>query len=240
MLDATLLEIVKLCLSMEKAASAIYLTLSSFAKEAELKKFWQEMANEEDEHAEYWKTLINLAERGRIANVFDDPNRIVTELEEARVEADALMEGTKNVGDVATSFIIAYKIEFYLLLPAFAALFHLMRKETGDKSPEDDYEDHINKFITAVRKFGAVKPELELAAKLSERLWLSNRRLAIQLADIRTLRGLIPICGHCKKIRDDEGYWNQIESYIREHFDVRFTHSICPECVKKFYSDFQQ
>jgi hypothetical protein len=234
---AMLMEILKLCLSIENVASDAYLTLSNFAKEAELKKFWQEMANEEDKHGEYWETLIKLAEKGRIANVFDKPNRIVTELEEARREADMLMKGGDNLDDITTSFLIAYRIEFYLLHPAFAALFHLMRKETGDKSPEDDYDNHINKFITAVWKFGAMKPELELAARLSERLWLSNRRLAIQLGDIRTLRSMMPICVHCKKIRADDGYWNQVELYIEKHMDVRFTHSICPECFEAHYSD---
>jgi len=51
---------------------------------------------------------------------------------------------------------------------------------------------------------------------------------------IRTLQGLLPICSHCKKIRDDEGYWKEIESYISEHSDLQFSHGICPECSKKF------
>jgi len=52
------------------------------------------------------------------------------------------------------------------------------------------------------------------------------------LADVRTLSGLLPICASCKKIRDDNGYWNQIESYICDHSDVDFSHGICPECVR--------
>ena len=58
------------------------------------------------------------------------------------------------------------------------------------------------------------------------------------LVSVKTLRGLLPICSHCKKIRDDKGYWNQIESYIRDHTDAEFTHGICPECMKKLYPDF--
>jgi PAS domain S-box-containing protein len=57
------------------------------------------------------------------------------------------------------------------------------------------------------------------------------------LANIKTLRGLLPICSHCKKIRDDKGYWNQIESYIRDHSGAEFTHGMCPECMKKLYPD---
>lgn len=58
------------------------------------------------------------------------------------------------------------------------------------------------------------------------------------MAEVKTLRGLIPICSSCKKIRDDKGIWNQIEIYIRNHSDAEFTHGICPDCVKKLYPDF--
>ncbi|MBI5749758.1 MAG: PAS domain S-box protein [Nitrospinae bacterium] len=55
--------------------------------------------------------------------------------------------------------------------------------------------------------------------------------------EIKTLKGLIPICASCKKIRNDKGYWERIESYIRKHSDAEFTHTICPECAKKLYPD---
>jgi hypothetical protein len=63
-------------------------------------------------------------------------------------------------------------------------------------------------------------------------------KLQDALAKIRTLRGIIPICSSCKKIRDDKGYWNQIENYIKEHSDADFSHGICPECAKKLYPEF--
>lgn len=61
------------------------------------------------------------------------------------------------------------------------------------------------------------------------------RKLQETLEEVKTLSGLLPICASCKKIRDDKGYWNQIELYIREHSEAEFTHSICPECAKKLY-----
>lgn len=57
------------------------------------------------------------------------------------------------------------------------------------------------------------------------------------LARVKTLSGLLPICASCKKIRDDDGYWYQVEVYIRDHAQVEFSHSICPECVKKLYPE---
>jgi len=57
------------------------------------------------------------------------------------------------------------------------------------------------------------------------------------MLEIKTLSGMLPICANCKKIRDDEGYWNQIESYISKHSEAEFSHSICPECAKTLYPD---
>ncbi|MDY6952611.1 MAG: hypothetical protein SWE60_13955 [Thermodesulfobacteriota bacterium] len=59
------------------------------------------------------------------------------------------------------------------------------------------------------------------------------------LSEVKTLRGLIPICAQCKSIRDDKGYWNRIEGYIQEHSDAEFSHSICPECARKLYPDVE-
>ena len=58
------------------------------------------------------------------------------------------------------------------------------------------------------------------------------------LEEIKTLSGFLPICASCKKIRDDKGYWNQIEVYISEHSEAEFSHGICPECAQKLYPDF--
>ena len=58
------------------------------------------------------------------------------------------------------------------------------------------------------------------------------------LGQLKTLKGLFPICSACKKIRDDKGYWNQIDAYISRHSEAEFTHGICPECAKKLYPEF--
>jgi len=55
------------------------------------------------------------------------------------------------------------------------------------------------------------------------------------LAQVKTLRGYLPICCSCKKIRDDKGYWSQIELYISQHSEIEFSHGICPDCVEKLY-----
>ena len=57
------------------------------------------------------------------------------------------------------------------------------------------------------------------------------------LNEVNLLSGFLPICASCKKIRDDQGYWNQIETYIRDHSQAEFSHSICPECAKDLYPE---
>lgn len=86
----------------------------------------------------------------------------------------------------------------------------------------------------------------EVLARVETHLWLrymqtqleaQNAQLQEALAKVKTLKGLLPICANCKKIRDDQGYWNQIEAYIEEHSDALFTHGLCPECVKLLVDD---
>lgn len=85
--------------------------------------------------------------------------------------------------------------------------------------------------------------ELVIANDITERLQLEQEReeliceLQKSLEQVRTLKGLLPICAACKSIRDDEGYWNQIEVYIREHSEAQFTHSMCPGCAKQLYPE---
>jgi PleD family two-component response regulator len=120
---------------------------------------------------------------------------------------------------------------------------------------ESDLTRHIPViFITAVSeamdeakafKLGAVdyvtKPfhPATIAARVKTHLELSRhiKELRHALDTVKTLSGLIPICAGCKKIRDDRGYWKQVESYICEHTDARFSHGICPDCLKAHYAD---
>jgi two-component system sensor histidine kinase/response regulator len=81
--------------------------------------------------------------------------------------------------------------------------------------------------------------------RMSKALTVSNINLRQRedelnkaLEDIRTLSGILPICMNCKKIRDDQGYWNQVENYVRDRTDAEFSHSICPECAEKLYPDY--
>jgi YesN/AraC family two-component response regulator len=107
-------------------------------------------------------------------------------------------------------------------------------------------DQYVIKPVQAEKLFVALEKcaeriESRKAAKRhhEERDRLINE-LQVALAKVKLLSGLLPICACCKKVRDDKGYWNQIESYISEHSEAEFSHGICPECAKKLYSEFYQ
>lgn len=90
---------------------------------------------------------------------------------------------------------------------------------------------------------GSIIGTSTIARDISERKQAEAERerllqeLQTALANVKTLRGLLPICANCKKIRDDKGYWNQIEYYIRERSEADFTHGICPDCAQRLYGE---
>ena len=90
---------------------------------------------------------------------------------------------------------------------------------------------------------GRVEGFIGVARDVTVRAALENEReeliteLRDAVANIRTLKGLLPICASCKKIRDDKGYWQQIEAFISKHSEAEFTHGICPDCVQKLYPE---
>ena len=73
-----------------------------------------------------------------------------------------------------------------------------------------------------------------------EQLGEKNNQLQKAYNEVKTLKGMLPICAKCKKIRDDKGYWNQIESYIKKHSEAEFSHSICPECAAEINAEIDK
>jgi hypothetical protein len=77
-------------------------------------------------------------------------------------------------------------------------------------------------------------------ANMARDLKRKNTELQQAQAQIKTLKGIIPICMHCKEIRDDEGYWVQLEKYITTHSDAQLSHGICEKCLHKLYPDLAE
>jgi PAS domain S-box-containing protein len=113
----------------------------------------------------------------------------------------------------------------------------LLVDKGGTETPIDDnaapIKDDQGNVLGAILVF----------SDISKRVQAENRReeliaeLQGALAEVKTLTGLLPICASCKRIRDDQGYWQQVEVYIQNHSDVKFSHGICPDCTKILYPE---
>ncbi len=103
--------------------------------------------------------------------------------------------------------------------------------------------DFIRKPIDKIEIMARVRSILMLADSYKEirrqrdELKDKNTRLSKALEDVKILSGLLPICANCKKVRDDDGYWSEVEVYVKDHSDVQFSHGICPDCAEQLYPD---
>lgn len=138
-------------------------------------------------------------------------------------EVAELMRASKKTREIPIIFITAISKE----------------REHIFKGYESGAVDYICKPIqdplvlrSKVRVFCQLHEQKRLIEQNLEELAEKNNQLEKHLAEIQTLRGILPICAVCKKIRDDKGYWNQLESYMHEHSEVRFSHGYCPECAE--------
>jgi sigma-B regulation protein RsbU (phosphoserine phosphatase) len=106
--------------------------------------------------------------------------------------------------------------------------------------------DYINKPVKSVELLARVTSALTLKTEMDRRkqreaeLRRINEDLQKALREVKVLRGLIPICASCKKIRNDGGFWQQIEEYIGEHSEAEFSHGLCQPCLKKLYPGVYQ
>ncbi len=101
-------------------------------------------------------------------------------------------------------------------------------------------EQYLNLALSIVDICGLVIENARKTEQLKDsehNLRQEKEKVEQVLARVKTLSGLLPICMHCKKIRDDKGYWNQIEAYIETHSIAEFSHGICQECLVKYYPD---
>ena len=128
--------------------------------------------------------------------------------------------------------------------------FHRLRRIDPSAAPRNHEFRFINKegeirhIFATVAMIPGTKIGVSSFSDITDRKLIEEERAKLiedlqeAVAEVKTLSGLLPICASCKKIRDDKGYWTQIESYIKDHSEAEFSHGICPECAKKLYPEF--
>ncbi|WDP87528.1 MAG: hypothetical protein HUN05_22335 [Desulfobacter sp.] len=150
------------------------------------------------------------------------------------------------ISQIVKTFIVAI---FIYLLFHFFVIRHLLVidkylkvYEIGKSSSDLDLNrketlagDELDQVVSSINESSKkLKDSYEfLEHKVQER----TKDLQDALEQVKTLNGLLPICCHCKKIRDDKGYWTHLESYIEQYSDASFSHGMCPECSEKLYGN---
>jgi PAS domain S-box-containing protein len=115
------------------------------------------------------------------------------------------------------------------------------------RARKDGVEVDVYLTISPIKSAeGRLMGAASIAYDITERKKIEDERTKMieqlneTLSKVRTLSGLLPICASCKKIRDDKGYWQKLETFVHEHSNAEFSHSICPDCMEKLYPDFSK
>jgi hypothetical protein len=162
--------------------------------------------------------------------------------DKARRDADEGMSRSRNVLVrnslvLLMGFLVLILSLRYVLCSIISPLEHVDRevRRLGAIPPShNDAENEIDRISAATI---ALEKSLCDRAEAEAKLRQTIEELQTAFEQIKTLKGFLPICASCKKIRNDKGYWEQVESYITSHSDAQFSHGICPDCVQQLYGD---
>jgi ABC-type amino acid transport substrate-binding protein len=148
---------------------------------------------------------------------------ITPDEQEAITEKWIKLEYKKYLYSTGFWKVVVITAGFVILIVSLYALWnHSLRVLVKERTRElNEYKNHLEKMVG------------DRTRELEER----NEQLKTALAEVRTLSGFLPICSLCKNIRNDKGYWEELESYIHNHSNANFTHSVCPDCAVKLYPE---
>ena len=132
--------------------------------------------------------------------------------------------------------ILVFGIVVYILAASYDILERIVVFSRNYERVEIDEFITVLLFIAVALAFFSAQRWKE-ARNANTILLQHNKDLQTTLYEIRQLKRIIPICAKCKQIRDDEGFWHQVESYISDHSEAEFSHSICPECMNSLYPE---
>lgn len=189
------------CFHLDNTATQFYLKLAHQAESDDLKAFWRTIAADNAQHRHYWDRLQRWSQNGMLHNLFDDAERTREELARLREKVEALADGCEAVSQKEKAFALAFKLEFYLLHPAFETLNQYVATFSGEQTPEPAYERFVGRLFEALQAHDLGNLELELVGEVIHRLWRENRRMAFlsntdELTGIFNRRGLFNAIHH--------------------------------------------
>jgi len=176
-------KIINTCLEIDRCAAIVFGNFSAAAEDAELHGFWQEMASDEAEHLKYWKELHEMSGQGMVPQLFDDPGRIIDELEGILPRVKQMVCPPAELPSGHHSFLTAYRLEFFMMHSAFGTLFQLLDNLSDEITPLEQYDRHIFRLSDRLIKMGDERPELDLLGETLDRLWRENRSLLRRIVE---------------------------------------------------------
>jgi diguanylate cyclase (GGDEF)-like protein len=185
-----LVEVLKYCLMLDAEAYRFYNKISASCADDKLRGFWNSMAEEEREHVDFWKKAKELAERDLLPNIFEDLAETKSKFEKVYAKAKGLVNNVKDFSNMPEVLSLAYRLEFYMLTPEFATMFHVFRTLEGVDSMEERYDQHVSEFIAGMLKYGESIPQAEILGETLQNLWMDNKRLAKE-SSVDLLSGLL-------------------------------------------------
>ncbi len=193
--------IIDYCLALDVKATGIYNTLAEKGGDKKLRAFWLQIAENNERHLVYWNQLHAWAETGYLDNIFDDPGKVLKDLETLKERIDLLSEQAGRIADLEKAFALAFKLEFYLLHPVFEQLLQYQQNLSEGIGEQIGYDRHINLLFEGLYEHDLVTMELELLGETLHRLWQENRKMAIlsntdELTGVLNRRGLFNAMRH--------------------------------------------
>ncbi|MFA6567971.1 MAG: diguanylate cyclase [Victivallales bacterium] len=173
-----LARILDICIRIDAQAFSLYSKIEKSCTDDVFKSFWKSMAEEEKEHVLFWKKAHQLAEKNLLPNVFEDPSATLKKFEKLLARTCELIKKVKDLSNPSEILTIAYRLEFYMLNPEFATMFHIFKTLDGVENMEERYNQHVNEFIQGLMKYGETIPDAELLGDTLQSLWTDNKRLA--------------------------------------------------------------
>lgn len=177
-INNNLAEILEICIRIDAQAFSLYSKIEKSCTDTVFKSFWKSMASEEKEHVLFWKKSHQLAVRELLPNVFEEPLETLKKFEKLLAKSTELIKGVRDFSNPSETLTIAYRLEFYMLNPEFATMFHIFKTLEGVDNMEDKYDQHVNEFIQGLMKYGESIPDAELLGDTLQTLWRDNKRLA--------------------------------------------------------------
>ncbi len=174
---------------------------------------------------------LHIAASIQLANLF----KIEENVPEAIIVLEKILPSVNNLSDWHLSEVYYEKlIALYRLNENYKKAFYQLKicKEKSDKAFAKFSEEELA-TTRKIMKLSVKAREVKILDEKNIQLQQSNLQLKHALEEIKTLSGIIPVCTHCRKIRNDEGYWNSLETYLSNNSEALLSHSICPDCIEK-------